>query len=122
MFADLQQDRAQHVGPQPLAASAAAAPEIARDDATGAGPDPVTPQDVDITGVSAGRARWDGTDGGQRAVYILPTYRFQAQVADQPSYDVELLALDPAGFTIAAPASTPIPERPRALPPSGISP
>jgi hypothetical protein len=122
VFADLQHDRAQHVGPQPLAASAAGAPDIARDDATGAGPDPVTPQDAHITGVSAGRARWDGSDGGQPAVYILPTYLFHAQVPGQPSYDVELLALDPEGFTIAASAPIPTPEQTRDLPPSGVSP
>jgi len=116
VFADLQHDRAQYVGPQPLAAGVA---EIARDDTggTGAQPDPVTQPDVHVTGVSAGRARWDGTDGGQPAVYILPTYRFRAQVPGQPSYDVELLALDPAGFTIAAPAAPgPAPETPRPAP------
>jgi hypothetical protein len=115
VFADLQHDRAQYVGPQPLAANAAAGAEIARDDTgttgvtgPGAEPDPAMEQVVHIIGVSAGRARWDGTAGRQPAVYILPTYRFQAQVEGQPSYDVELLALDPAGFTIAAP--TPAPE------------
>jgi len=116
VFADLRHDRAQYVGPQPLAAGVA---EIARDDTggTGAQPDPVTQPDVHVTGVSAGRARWDGTDGGQPAVYILPTYRFRAQVPGQPSYDVELLALDPAGFTIAAPAAPgPAPETPRPAP------
>jgi hypothetical protein len=109
VLADLQHDRAQYVGPQPLAAGVA---EIARDDtgATGAEPDPITPQDVHVTGVSAGRARWDGADGGEPVVYILPTYRFRAQAPGQPSYDVELLALDPASFTIAAPAPVPTPE------------
>ena len=60
---------------------------------------------------------WDGTEGGQPAVYILPTYRFQAQVEGQPSYDVELLALDPAGFTIAAPTPQPAPAPEPAPPP-----
>jgi len=130
VFADLQHDRAQYVGPQPLAGAAEIAPDrihIRGDSGvqqtpksrlmrigrllsdTGAAPDPATEQVVHITGVSAGRARWDGADGGQPAVYILPTYRFHAQVEGQPSYDVELLALDPAGFTIAALAPPPAP-------------
>src|SRR5689334_8143149 len=52
VFADLQHDRAQYVGPLPLAAGVA---EIARDDTggTGAEPEPITPQDVHVTGVSA---------------------------------------------------------------------
>jgi hypothetical protein len=115
VFADLQQGRAQFVGAQALAAGAA---ETARDDGgataqgadTGAEPDAVIAQDVTITGVSGGRARWDGTADGQPAVYIVPTYRFDAHVSGQPSYDVELLALDPAGFSIAAPAPAPTPE------------
>ncbi len=100
VFDDLQQGRARFIGAVPLAASSAAegAP------AGGAEPGPIAPIETHVTGVSLGIARWDGTEDGHAVVYLVPTYRFHARAGDSTS-DVEVLALDPAGFTIA-PAPT----------------
>jgi hypothetical protein len=102
VFDDLQNGRARYIGVQPLAASGAAEDNTA--DATE--PGPITPNEVTITGVTLGIARWDGSDAGQPVVYLVPTYRFHTGTGDS-AYDIEVLALDPAGFTIAAPTDLP---------------
>ena len=105
VFADLQHGRAQYPGPQPMLAqgSPEAAPLVAPGTVLGTAPDTVPPLEVHITGVTLGSARWDGTDNGQPAVYVVPTYRFHARVGQSDPYDIELLALDPGTFTIASP-------------------
>ena len=97
VFADLQRGDGQFASAQPLAA------EVARDATGPDGEPPVAPLTVRITGVEAGRARWAGTEGGRSVAYVVPTYRFHARAGDGPPYDVELLALAPASFTLAAP-------------------
>jgi hypothetical protein len=103
VFDDLQHNRAQFIDAQALAENAAAA---ANNTSTtdSVEPVPTTPPDTHITGVALGIARWDGTEDGRAVVYLVPTYRFHARTGDQTS-DVEVLALDPAGFTIT-PAPT----------------
>jgi hypothetical protein len=107
VFDDLQNGRARYIGVQPLTANAAAEGSAA--DAIEPGvvpePGPIAPPETRITGVSLGIARWDGTEGGRPVVYLVPTYLFHASEfhagSGDTSYDIELLALDPKGFTIA---------------------
>ena len=82
VFDDLQHGRAQYPGPQPMLAqgSPEAAPLIAPGTVLGTAPDTVPPLEVHITGVALGSTRWDGTDNGHPAVYVVPTYRFHARV------------------------------------------
>jgi hypothetical protein len=109
VFDDLQNGRARYIGVQPLAANAAA--ERAAADAIEPGvvaePLPVDAPETRISGVALGIARWDGTDGGRPVVYLVPTYRFHANGfpagSGDTSYDIEVLALDPAAFTIVEP-------------------
>jgi hypothetical protein len=103
VFDDLRNGRARYVGPQPL--TAMGAPEIAPDPITG-DTKPLPAIEVHITGVSLGRARWDGTENEHAVTYLVPTYRFHARVADGTPYEVELLALDPASFAIVAAPGT----------------
>ena len=72
-------------------------------------PDSVPAVDVHITGVSLGIARADGIANGKAVAYLVPTYRFHAKVAGGEPYDIEVIALDPASFTIAPPA-VPVPQ------------
>jgi len=99
VFNDLQGGHAQYVGPQPLAATASP-------DATTVTTNPSQTIEVHITGVALGLARWEGLDHSQTVVYLVPTYRFHAQVKGGSPYDIELLALDPASFSIVAPPTT----------------
>ncbi len=103
VFDDLQHNRAQFIGAQALLEDAAAAAENASTTVS-VEPGPSTPPDTHVTGVALGIARWDGTEDGRAVVYLVPTYRFHARTGDQ-TYDVEVLALDPAGFSIT-PAPT----------------
>jgi hypothetical protein len=117
VFEDVQEGRAQFVGVQALAGDAAAAAERNADDdsADNTEPDLPAPPDTHISGVALGLARWDGTEDGRAVVYVVPTYRFHARAGDA-TFDVEVLALDPAGFTIAAPSTGAIEPRPAPAP------
>jgi hypothetical protein len=86
VFDDLKHGRAQFAGPQPLLAVGM--------------PIKADAPPVHITGVSLGAARRDGTDHGSPVAYLVPTYRFHAQVPGGAPYDIEVIALDPASFTI----------------------
>lgn len=97
-FDDLRSGNARYVGPQPLPAVGAPGASIR----PGSQPAIV----IHITGVSLGMAQWDGVEKAQPVVYLLPTYRFHAHVTGGSSYGIELLALDPATFSLVA-APTP---------------
>ncbi|MGZ4678036.1 MAG: hypothetical protein ACXV8Y_16025 [Acidimicrobiia bacterium] len=114
VFDDLTHGRAHFVGPQPLLATAEPAP---------GSPDssPVASIVVHVTGVSLGVVRWDGTEHGRSVAYLLPTYRFHTRAADgTPASDVEVLALDPVTFTIAAPPASG--GSGSVVPPTGVAP
>lgn len=95
VFDDLQNGRAQFAGPQPLLAIGM--------------PIHAKVAEVHITGVSLGTARRDGTDHGKAVAYLVPTYRFHAQVAGGAPYEIDVIALDPASFT-TAPIAVPAPK------------
>jgi len=99
VFDDLQSGHAQYIGPQPLEATAGPG-------TTAAAANPTSTIEVHITGVSLGMALSYGIDNAQEVAYLVPTYRFRAQVTGGSPYDVELLALDPANFAIVAPPTT----------------
>ena len=69
----------------------------------------VPPLVVKVTGVSLGIARWDAFDGANGVVDLVPTYRFHAHVDGGDPYDIEVLALDPAGFDFSTPKPIPVP-------------
>jgi len=100
-FADLQAGKAHLVGPQPM--MALGAPQIA----SPSPPAPTTPVVVHITGVGLGYATWDTFDGATAHVDVVPTYRFHARTTnDSATYDIEVLALDPAVFDIVNPPTS----------------
>ncbi len=67
-------------------------------------PSAVTPVVVHVRGVALGLAPWDAFDGTTVHVDLVPTYRFHARADDGGStYDIEVLALDPAGFDLMTP-------------------
>jgi hypothetical protein len=114
VFEDLRNGRAQFIGVQALTANTAAEPSATDAIEPGAiepgvvpEPRPIEPVETRITGVALGIARWDGTEGGRPVVYLVPTYLFHAAEfhagSGDSSYDIEVLALDPAGFTISEP-------------------
>jgi hypothetical protein len=112
-FADLKDGDASSPGPRPLAANAAddpatsyVAPGGGSDTGPAPVPEPVPAPAIHINGAKLGLARWDGMRGDDAVVYIVPTYRFQARM-DDSTYDIEVLALDPASFDVAptAPAA-----------------
>ncbi len=115
VFADLRNGTARYTGPQPMRALSDAA-------ATGAPTSKMSPKlpavAVHITGVSLGIARWDAYDGGDAIVDLVPTYRFHARVDGNASYDIVVLALDPAAvtFTKPAPKPEPLPAEPMPAP------
>lgn len=138
VFDDLRNGRAQYVGVQAMLATGAAeiapqvAPDTALDTAPGIAPDiaedpprttpdatvgPVPPLVIHITGVSLGAARWDGSDKSGPVAYLVPTYRFHATIDGGSPYDIELLALDPASFTMVSPP--PVTEVPSTGTPGG---
>ncbi len=86
--------------PQPMTAQDT--PAIAEAPDAPNRPDTIDPPpaiQVRITGASLGVMRWDGTENGNPVAYLVPTYRFHANT-DGSEYDVEVIALDPASFTL----------------------
>lgn len=103
-FDALQHGHAQYVGPEPLLARGAA--EIAPGAPAASAPITLQPTEVHVTGVTRGVARWDGTENGSAVAYLLPTYRFHANIDGSAPYDIEILALDPATFSVVAGAGS----------------
>ena len=127
VFDDLQHGRGQYAGVQAMDTGVAEiAPEVAPGTPTGAPTgettDTLPPLEVHITGVALGATRWEGSDGGRGVAYLVPTYRFHATAAGNAPYDIELLALVPASFTIVSPPPVATPGGPGGGPITGIVP
>ncbi len=112
VFDDLRDGHAKYVGAQPMLARDAEeiAPKAAVDAPATPGapetPGTLAPIVVHVTGVELGAARWDGISNGAPVTYLVPTYRFHANIAGGSPYDIELLALDPASFSVDSPPVT----------------
>jgi hypothetical protein len=113
VFTELQHGTARYVGPQPMI-------PIEDTPATrtpGGAVSPAVPTTiVQVSGVSLGLARWDAIDHGQPVVDLVPTYRFHSHAEQGPSYDIEVLALDPGAITFTSPVPPPEPLPPEPLP------